>query len=309
MVPITVGRVYNAGKVAKITCVPNDRQKEPDIQDACFMLVVLTAGQLCFSRGDRHITANAPCFVCFNEQENPILTRRNKAVYHTIYFHPDFLNKNMSFDFIRSRRYGDMAEIHDMFMLKPFLDNAFIVPMVDSLVDRMDAACRHLQEELATQRDWYWSCRGRSYFMEIVIALERMYGLMGYGEPRHMDVSFSLANPKLRQAVLFIEGHYMEEITLEDVSRAGCVNHTTLNRLMRQETGMTVGQYLYFYRVQVAKKQLEFTGVPVKDIAAATGFKTVQHFSRVFTRLMGNTPANFRKEAVEKRIRDMKDKP
>lgn len=52
-----------------------------------------------------------------------------------------------------------------------------------------------MRRELTEQRDWYRSCRGRSYFMEIIIALERMFGLVGYGEQlRPNDTSFSVTD-------------------------------------------------------------------------------------------------------------------
>ena len=62
------------------------------------------------------------------------------------------------------------------------------------------------------------------------------------------------------------------------------------------------------YRVTVAKKQLAFTEVPIKDIANMTGFKTVQHFVRIFKERTGLTPAEYRKQAVQKRKEEMKCK-
>lgn len=73
-----------------------------------------------------------------------------------------------------------------------------------------------------------------------------------------------------------------ESITLLDIAKAAGINHTTLTVLMKEELGLTAIEYLMKYRVTVAEKQLEFTSVPIKDIANMTGFKTVQHFSRVF---------------------------
>ena len=159
-----------------------------------------------------------------------------------------------------------------------------------------------MQEELKNQRDWYWSCRGRSYFMEIIIALERMYGLIGYGVTHQKsDNTPIIKNAKLRDAILYIESRFDESITLPDIAQAAGMNHTTLTALMKEELGLTAIEHLMKYRVTVAKKQLEFTSVPIKDIANMTGFKTVQHFSRVFKNHIGVTPAEFRKNAVQKR--------
>ncbi len=304
---ITVGKKYNSGKVAKVSCRKNDSLKSIDIKGKCFLLILLTGGTMKFKRGNSEISATAPSFICFNEKENPVLISKTKAKYSCVYFHPDFLNVNMTFDLIRSNKYRDIAETHDMFMLKPFLDEFFVVPICENFIEKCEGACRLLEEELTTQRDWYWSCRGRSYFMELIISLERMYGMIGYGERTvNIDNSSTLKNPKLRDAVLFIEGHYMENITLGDISESGKINHTTLTKLIKEETGMTVSQYLYYYRAMMAKKQLEFTSVPIKDIAARSGFKTVQHFNRTFTNLIGETPASFRKAAVQKRKDGMK---
>ena len=65
-------------------------------------------------------------------------------------------------------------------------------------------------------------------------------------------------------------------------------------------------QYLTKYRIIVAKKQLAFTQVPIKDIAFRTGFKTVQHFGRVFKERTAMTPAQFRDYSVQKRKKEIK---
>ena len=143
--------------------------------------------------------------------------------------------------------------------------------------------------------------------MEIIIALERMYGLIGYGIKHQIsDNAPIIKNPKLRDAVLYIESRFDESITLPDIAKAAGMNHTTLTALMKEELGLTAIEYLMKYRITVAKKQLEFTSVPIKDIANMTGFKTVQHFSRVFKAQTDATPAEFRKSVVQKRKDDFK---
>lgn len=304
---ITVGRKYNEGKVAKIECVKNDRLQNIDIKGKCFLLIILSAGKLEFKVENERLCAAAPAFICFDETADPVLISKQKARYTCIYFHPEFLNVNMSFEMLRKKEYGDIASTHDLFLLKPFTDKAYVVPIAEAQLEKITQAAEFMQEELRNQRDWYWSCRGRSYFMEIIIALERMYGLIGYGIKHQIsDNAPIIKNPKLRDAVLYIEGHYGDNIILSDISANAGINHTTLTALMKEELGCTAIEYLMKYRVTVAKKQLEFTSVPIKDIANMTGFKTVQHFSRVFKSQTGATPAEFRKSAVQKRKDDFK---
>ena len=304
---ITVGRKYGEGKVAKIECVRNDRLQNIDIKDKCFLLIILTVGKLEFMVENERLYAAAPAFICFDETADPVLISKQKAQYTCIYFHPEFLNVNMSFEMLRKKDYGDIASTHDLFLLKPFTDKAYVVPIAETQLEKIVQTADCLQTELENQRDWYWSCRGRSYFMEIIIALERMYGLIGYGATHQKsDNTPIIKNPKLRDAVLYIESRFDESITLPDIAKAAGMNHTTLTALMKEELGLTAIEYLMKYRITVAKKQLEFTSVPIKDIANMTGFKTVQHFSRVFKAQTGTTPAEFRKSAVQKRKDDFK---
>jgi len=304
---ITVGRKYNEGKVAKIECVRNDRLRNIHIKDKCFLLIILTAGKLEFKVENEQFCAVAPAFICFDETTDPVLISKRKAQYDCIYFHPEFLNVNMSFELLRKKEYVDIASTHDLFLLKPFTDKAYVIPIAEAQLEKITQAAEFMQEELQNQRDWYWSCRGRSYFMEIIIALERMYGLIGYGIKHQIsDNAPIIKNAKLRDAVLYIEGHYGDNIILSDISANAGINHTTLTALMKEELGCTAIEYLMKYRITVAEKQLEFTSVPIKDIANMTGFKTVQHFSRVFKSHTGTTPAEFRKNTVQKRKDDFK---
>ncbi len=298
----TVGRKYNEGKVAFVECVKDCSLNNINIKGKCFLLIILTKGKLEFKVGGERVTATAPSFLCFDESENPMLVSKSKAYYTCVYFHPKFLNINMTFELLRSKNYGDIATTHDMFMLKPFIDKVYVIPIAETQVEKIEQSADYMMQELEEQRDWYWSCRGRSYFMEIIIALERMYGLIGYGlTHQKSDNAPIIKNPKLRDAVLYIEGHYGDSITLSDISANAVINHTTLTVLMKEELGCTATQYLMQYRITIAKKQLSFTDVPIKDIANMVGFKTVQHFNRIFKEITGTTPAEFRKSSVQKR--------
>ena len=299
---VTIGKNYNKSKIALVECIKNDKLESINIKDNYFLLIILSKGRLEFEINEQKITATAPAFLCFDESENPVLISKTKAQYTCIYFHPTFLNVNMTFELLRSNSYNDIASTHDMFLLKPFINKEYVIPIIDTGVEKIETSAEYMAKELTEQRDWYWSCRGRSYFMEIIIALERMYGLIGYGlTHKKSDTTPIIKNSKLRNAVLYIESHYGDSITLSDISANAGINHTTLTSLMKEELGCTAIEYLIQYRITIAKKQLGFTDVPIKDIANMVGFKTVQHFNRIFKEITGATPAEFRKTAVQKR--------
>lgn len=152
---ITVGRKYNEGKTALVECLKNDNLKNIDIKGKCFLLIILTKGRLKFEVGGETVTAATPSFLCFDETENPVLVSKSKARYTCIYFHPQFLNINMTFKLLRSQKYGDIASAHDMFLLKPFTAKARVIPICESQLERIECAADYMQRELEEQRVIY----------------------------------------------------------------------------------------------------------------------------------------------------------
>ncbi len=299
---ITTGKKYNTSKIAKVECKKNDSLKNIDIKGECFLLIFLKKGSLTFSLNEGVSCISSPTFICFDESENPICIANQNAEYYCIYFHPDYLNINMSFELLRSAEYEEIANVHDMFLLKPFIDRCLNVPICESYIGSVEDACIQMSKELSEQRDWYWSCRGRSYFMVIIMALERMYDLFGYEKPKQSEnLLITVHDKRLMDALLYIESHYMNNLSLKDICNASGVNHTTLTDLAKQELGVTIMEYLTNYRIMVSKKQLTFTDVPIKEVAHRTGFKSVHHFCRVFKAVAGETPAVYRTESIQNR--------
>ena len=287
----TIGQKHGAGRIVRVVCRKNPAEEQMSIQGECFLLLIITHGTAVFSAYGREVTASAPCLLCFDESENPQLLRSQDLQWWGVWFHPSFLNVNLDFVSLRAEGFAEMAAQHDFFLLQPFLRHAAPMPLTEGHLAVFEDRCRSLRSELSQQPDWYWSCRARSYVMEMLLTLERLYG---YGQPADgRDVA--------REVLLYIESHYGEEVTLERLSDRCGVNRTTLVSRVQQATGMTPREYLLHHRMTVAKKHLAFTDVPIKEIALRCGYKTVQHFGRAFREREGLTPAAYRTAAVRRR--------
>ena len=304
MNPQTFGRQYNTGRIAPVQCVKGDTLKDLDIKDTCFALMILYEGMARFQVGDLSFEAAAPCFVCFDELHSPKLIKKRGLKCDSIYFSPTFLNVNMTFSRVHSGSYEQMAEVHDLFLLKPFTDaHRYVFPIFDEDLESMKRLFSRLENELREQPDWYWSCRSRSYFIEMMLLLERTYGVVKHNLI-FVENSKQIQNPHLEKAVVYIENNYADEITLEDLIKAASLSRSSLAQLFKNELGMTPIEYAWHHRIMVAHKLLSFTNLPIKDIALRCGFKTVQHFSRKFEETHGCSPTTFRTEAVANRIKN-----
>ena len=263
--------------------------------DECFLMLLITKGIAVFSAYGKQFTAVAPCLICFDESENPHLLRSRDLQCWGVYFHPAFLNVNLTFSRLRSVGFEEIAGEHDFFLLSPFLRHAAPLSLPEGSRISLENSCWELRRELTEQPDWYWSCRSRSYLMEMLIALERLYAYEQ--QPEGRDAA--------REAMVYLETRYGEEISLERLSDYCRINRTTLTRCFREVTGMTPREYLLNHRLRVAKKHLAFTDVPIKEIARRCGFKTVQHFGRVFREQEGIAPAAYRVRAVQRRREEL----
>ena len=300
MKPQTFGRDYDAGRIVPIQCVNDDTLKDLDIKDSCFLLAIIYEGAAKFQVDDYSFEAMGPCFVCFDELDSPRILKTRGVKCDSVYFEPTFLNVNMTFSQIHSGNYEQLALAHDMFLLKPFTDKIrYVFPVFDENIDNLKRLFSMLGNELKEQPDWYWSCRSRSYFIEMMLLLERTYGLIGKNDP--IGNANKILNPHLKKAVIYIENNYRDVVTLEGVVKAASLNHSTLTQLFKNELNMTPIEYVWYHRLVVAKQFLEFTDLPIKDIASRCGFKTTQHFSRKFEESLGCNPTTFRTAAVARR--------
>jgi AraC family transcriptional regulator len=66
--------------------------------------------------------------------------------------------------------------------------------------------------------------------------------------------------------------------------------------MFRQSTGQSPHQFVLHRRVDRAKEMLRAAEMRVLDVAVACGFKTQQHFARVFRQLCGASPTEYRQE-------------
>jgi YesN/AraC family two-component response regulator len=64
-----------------------------------------------------------------------------------------------------------------------------------------------------------------------------------------------------------------------------------MGKLIYQETALHFADYLNYYRILRAKELLESTNLKVYEIAERVGYNNVEHFTRVFKKLVGSSPS------------------
>ncbi len=93
--------------------------------------------------------------------------------------------------------------------------------------------------------------------------------------------------------IQYLQAHYNEPMTNGQLGVIFHFHPSTLNRVMRLHTGMSLHRYLLEYRISQAVNLLETTFLPVEEIARRVGFSDANYFARYFRRIMGTSPSGF----------------
>jgi AraC-like DNA-binding protein len=106
------------------------------------------------------------------------------------------------------------------------------------------------------------------------------------------------AQDRLAPVLAYLRTHYERALTVEQIAQETHLSKYYLCHLFHEQTGMTVMQYLYEYRLSVARAQLLFSDAPISVIAQNCGFSSSSHFSKLFRRREGLSPRAYRKRAA-----------
>lgn len=99
----------------------------------------------------------------------------------------------------------------------------------------------------------------------------------------------------VQEIAKYIDNHYMEDIYLEQLADKFSVSLQYISKLLKEYWGMTFQEYIARQRIEKAKIQLLDTDKTVNEIAAECGYNNHVSFIRVFKKLEGVSPTQFRR--------------
>lgn len=102
----------------------------------------------------------------------------------------------------------------------------------------------------------------------------------------------------LRTAKNYINTNYPLQISVDDIAEAAGISRTTLFRIFKDELNLSPIDYLIDCRINQAKKLLSETGLSITAVARSSGYEDNLYFSRVFKKITGCTPTDYRKNAL-----------
>jgi YesN/AraC family two-component response regulator len=98
---------------------------------------------------------------------------------------------------------------------------------------------------------------------------------------------------KVLKAIEFIEKNYAKDIHIEDIANVIGISGAYLRLKFKEETKMTINEYITNIRVEKAIELLESGEYKVYEVAEMVGYGNSQYFSQVFKKISGKPPRSF----------------
>lgn len=99
----------------------------------------------------------------------------------------------------------------------------------------------------------------------------------------------------VEKVVKFIDSHYMEVLTLQQLSQRFHISAPYLGKRLKIELGQQFNEYLHHVRIRNAKNLLLISDESAKDIAEKVGYTEPNYFYSQFKRITGKSPMEFKK--------------
>lgn len=101
---------------------------------------------------------------------------------------------------------------------------------------------------------------------------------------------------EIQKALDYVARHYREPVSVADISEYTAISPNYFSHLFKAQTGINFSDYVTRYRIEKSKQLLRETDKQVGEIAEQVGIPDYKYFARIFRRLVGKTPSQYREE-------------
>lgn len=246
-------------------------------------MILVTKGEYLLEINlENHILKEGDLCIINSEELHQITGLCTDAVHEVVLYEPKLLDFSYADEW--QEKYA-----------APYLSQAFLLRNMLSPTDEGYHKIRTVYKKLfeeALQQDSGWYIRCKLLLLNL-FSLMVEYNLL---LPAKEAVSAADARKigRYKTIISYMEEHYAEPITLQQLADTIPCNSQYLCRFFREIAGESPIQYLISYRLERACTLLLQTPAPITEIALNCGFDNISYFIRKFKALKGCTPKEYR---------------
>lgn len=219
-----------------------------------------------------------------SEELHQIRGNARTSRHEVIIFQPEILGFRYE-DAFQKRLVEPLVSMQDSFVHRIRREDAGYAE-IDRLFSQVTEAGKRQEE------DWYFDAKLE--MLRMVRSLKKC----GFTQPTRstLGAAEKEKTDRYKRIVSYMEEHYMEKVTLEDLAETAQCNPQYLCHFFKEIAGVPPMQYLIGYRIERAKEELAHSTKTVLEISLDCGFENVSYFIRQFKKATGMTPGKCRQE-------------
>lgn len=176
------------------------------------------------------------------------------------------------------------------YLLKPYDEQELMLVVEEAM--RVAELCESMRKKKAAAESAAASEEGKTETEGIEAAPEPMAG-----DPKDPE---NLRTSKVIEIITcYIRENYMYDISMQDLARHMNYSEAYFCKLFKQCFNRNFTSYLTEYRMEEAKRLLKESTVNVKEIGKAVGYPDSNYFTKVFRRITGKSPTEYRTEFLQ----------
>lgn len=288
---ITIGREFHPGFKLKISCAQDVDNLANECMKDRYRIVYIKEGFGTYRNGDNSLLVTSPTILCLNESDVVEINNSVGLKMDIMYFDPICFERYIDYDSIEAWK-SLLGE--DSYFFRAFFErsdeyfgacatNHYLGNRVSQLIALTDA-------ELNEQKDHFWPCRSRSYFIELLLVANSIYN----EDESYEKMYLGCITDEISEVISWLHIHCQDKITMEDVIKQFHTNKTTLNNKFKAVMGITVMEYFFSLRIQIVCSLLRKTYLTINEIMERAGYRDDSHFIRSFKKHTGCTPSEYR---------------
>ncbi len=209
------------------------------------------------------------------------MTGSKDCTYNAITFHPKLV-----YGYKESSIYSDYV--------RPITDN----PNFGGLLFSSDSPLCQRVREIATSLSDLAEKKEKGYELGISSLLLQFWQILWecYDQKTSSsDGRFRRNYQRIRSMISYVEAHYQETITLEDIAEAAHLSRCECSRIFKANMQQSLFSFIQQYRIQKSLGYLLDTDATITEIADMVGIPDSNYFAKTFSKVQGMSPSEYRK--------------
>lgn len=291
----TIGQEYHKGLVVKIHYTTDVGVLDVTGR-TLFQILYIDEGAVVIGDETEEKALITPVLLCLNYKEKQKTVHLQNVKGYSIFFEPEAVNHGLLGAEAGGKR-GDYFETEEL-LIYPFKksnkDNPVYLPVNGTVRERLLRIASDMKDQFYAQPDDYWPCRGRSFFIEMLMLLQSLYKLQ-IDNAIEIDTTDKTLMPAIKAIHLNYGSPDFTAKSLKAKELLGTgLGYLKQKAAFKKAFGAAPALYLEKHRMEVGANLLKDTILRISEIARRCGYCSEEAFETVFYKHHAMSPATWR---------------